>query len=96
MGPWDSAPPGAEAPGPEPKRRGSRVWIRVLVIAAVLAVVAGLALYVLKVEIKLQRVTYRDDAVDVVLIEPVSPPAARPAPGTARGPNGDVPPTPEP
>ena len=80
MGPWDSAPSGPETPEPEPKRRGSRVRTRVLVISAVLAVVAGLAWYVSKAEFRIREVTYTDDAVDVVLIEPAPSPAAPPAP----------------
>lgn len=100
MGPWDPAPSGPEALGPEPKRRGSRVWVRVLVIAAVIALVALLAVYVVGAKFSIREVTYSDEAVDVELIEPIPPPVAEPrtaappapppVPRPTVGPNGEV------
>lgn len=99
MGPWDPAPPEPEAPGPEPKRRGSRAR-RLLLIVALIALVAFLALYFVGAKFTLREVTYEDHSVDLELIEPLprpaaqprvdAPPAAPPAPLSSMGPNGEV------
>ena len=100
MGPWDPAPSGPEAPGPEPTRRGSRVWTRVLVIAAVIALVAFLVVYLAGAKFSLREISTSDHSVDLELIEPLPPavaqpradarPAPPPAPGPTVGPNGEV------
>jgi len=99
MGPWDPAPSGPEAPGPEPKRRGSRVWVWVLVVAALIAFVA---FYLANARFTLREINYSDDSVDLELIEPVPPPVAQPRadappapppapePEPTIGPNGEV------
>jgi protein TonB len=96
MGPWDPAPSGPEAPGPEPKRRGSRVWGRVLVGVALIALVAALAVYLAGAKFSIRVVSTSDDHMDVELIEPIPPPVAQPppapppAPAPTIGPNGEL------
>lgn len=100
MGPWDPAPPEPEVPGPEPKQRGSRIGTWVSAIAAVIALVVLLAVYVVGAKFSIREVTYSDDAADVELIEPIPPPVAEPrtavppapppAPRPTVGPNGEV------
>lgn len=95
MGPWDPAPSGPEAPGPEPTRRGSRVWVWVLVVAALIVVVT---FYFANARFTLREVNYTDESVDLELIEPVPPPVAQsrtdapppPPPVQTVGPNGEV------
>ena len=94
MGPWDPEPSGPEAPGPEPKRRGSRVWIRVLVVAVVIALVAFLVPYLAGAKFSIEEVSTSDDHMDLDIIEPIAPPIAPPVAPPARrtttGPNGEV------
>ncbi len=94
MGPWDPAPSGPEAPGPEPKRRGSRVWIRVLVIAALVCLAAVATAHLSNFRFEVGEVTFEDRVVDLDLIEPIAPPVvppvAPPAPRTTIGPDGEV------
>ncbi|HEX8660927.1 MAG TPA: energy transducer TonB [Brevundimonas sp.] len=97
MGPWDPAPPEVEAPAPEPRRRGSRIGVWLVVIAALIAFAA----FVLaNFRFTLGEVSYSDEAVDVEIIEPLprpapeprpsAPPAPPPDPEPAVGPNGEV------
>ena len=100
MGPWDPAPSGPDAPGPEPKQRGSGVWIRVLVVVGLVAFVVFLAVYVVGAKFSLREVSYSDESVDLELIEPLPPPVAEPLtdappaplpePRETIGPNGEV------
>ena len=94
MGPWDPAPPAPEAPEPEPKRRGSRLWVWLLSVAALVALVVFLVVYVAGASFSLREVTYDDHSVDMEIIEPLPPSAAPPAvpspPKASVGPNGEV------
>lgn len=93
MGPWDLAPPGPEAPEPEPKRRGSRAR-RVLLVVALIVIVALLAFYFVGARFTLREVTYDDHSVDLEIIEPLPPPVVQPEvpppPTSSIGPNGEV------
>lgn len=80
MGPWDPAPSEPETPGPEPRRRGPRVWMRLLGIVGLIALVAFLAVYVFNAKFTLREVSYSDDTVDVEIIEPLPSRASRSRP----------------
>lgn len=91
---------GPDTPGGEPKGRGVDIVVWCLVIGAIVVIAAGIAVYLTNAKFVLREVTFEDEAVDVTLIEPESPPApelpvlpppaAPPQPKSTLGPNGEV------
>jgi len=91
---------GPDAPGGEPKGRGVDIVVWCIVIAAMVVLAAGIAIYLAGAKFTISEVTFDDEAADVTLIEPdappavqpppVAPPVAPPTPESTRGPNGEV------